>query len=524
MPSTTRAKRWIQATVLLLSLLIPLSAAAEPPRLTVMIVAEQFRADYLDRYGMELGPGGLRRLMAGGAFFPRGRYETAASWAAPAAATLATGSWANAHGIVADAWFDEKEGRVVRATESARGPAPTRLIGSSLADELYAASGGRSRILAIGGDPDAAVLLAGRRPRGCYWQGEGGNWQTSSFYGATLPEWVTHYQSDHPLTPTNRRAWTARGADSEAPPLRVLDTEGFLNLYKASPFAVDDLVDFAIAGMKAERLGKRDFPDLLILTISAPARLALETGADSPLMRDMILRLDDAIARLLDAVDQQAGLESSVVLFTGLHGTPPQREDVRISGFVSGAVPGERIASSIDDELQSEFGDRIGVRSYVYPFLRLTAAVERRSPDERRRILEAAGRAALKEPGVAVWYAPGVDTGLGERRTLFENAWRPGRSGDLMLAYEPYYSEAFGDGRGVTTGSLYRYDTETPLILFGSPFQPGRYERNVPAADIAPTLAAALGIATPSVATGAPIAEALPDRPAAEVGPPRPLR
>lgn len=524
MPLRTGVYWWAVAAVALLTLSPGRTAAAEPPRLTVLLIAEQFRADYLDRYGAEFGQGGLRRLMAGGAVFARTRYETAASWTAPAAATLATGGWASSHGVVADAWFDEKENRVVRSTESARGSAPSRLIGSTLADELYAASGGRARILAVGGDPEAAVLLAGRRPRGCYWQGESGAWQTSSFYGATLPEWVTRYQSEHPLTPAGRRAWTARGAAADAPPLRLLDTEGFLNLYKASPFAVDDLVDFAIAGMAAEKLGQRDFPDMLIVTISAPARLALETGADSPLMRDMILRLDDAVAKLLDAVDRQVGLESTAVLFTGLHGTPPQREEARISGFVSGAVPGERIAAMIDDELQSEFGDRIGVISYVYPFLRLTAAVERRSPDERRRILEAAGRAALKEPGVAAWYAPGVDTGLGDRRTLFENAWRPGRSGDLMLAYEPYYSEAFGDGRGVATGSPYRYDTETPLILFGPRFQAGRYERTVPAADIAPTLAAALGIATPSVATGEPIAEALPDRPAAEVGPPRPLR
>lgn len=499
------------------------TAGAEPPRLTVVIVAEQFRADYLDRYGVELGPGGLRRLMEGGAVFPRMRYETAASWAAPAAATLATGGWANAHGIVADAWFDDKENRVVRATESARGPAPSRLIGSTLADELYAASGRRSRILAIGGDPDAVVLMAGRRPRGCYWQGESGSWQTSSFYGATLPEWVTRYQSDHPLTPAGRRAWTARGAAPDAPPLRVLDTEGFLNLYRASPFAVDDLVDFAIAGMQAERLGKRDSQDMLILSISAPARLALETGADSPLMRDMVLRLDDAITQLLDAIDRHIGLESTVVAFTGLHGTPPQREEARISGFVSGAVPGERIAATIDDELQSEFGDRIGVRSYVYPFVRLTGAVERRSPGERRRILEAAGRIALKEPGVASWYAPGVDTGLGARRALFENAWRGGRSGDLMLAYEPYYSEAFGDGRGVTTGSPYRYDTETPLILFGADFQPGRYARSVPAAAVAPTLAVLLGVATPSVAAEDPISEALQKQPGALVGPPSPL-
>lgn len=507
----------------LLALAALAPAFGAPPRLTVLLVAEQFRSDYLERYGPEFGPDGLRRLMEGGAVFPRSRFETAASWTAPAAATVATGAWANTHGIVADAWFDQKEDRVVRATESARGAAPSRLIGSTLADELYAASGGRGRIVAIGGDPAAPVLLAGRRPRGCYWQGESGAWQSSSFYGTTLPEWVTRYQSDHPLTPAGRRAWKARGADEDAPPLRVLDTEGFLELYKASPFAVDDLIAFAIEAVKAEKLGQRDFPDMLIVSISASARLALETGADSPLMRDLILRTDDAIGRLLTALDENIGLESTTVMFTGLHGTPPQRESARIAGFVSGAVAGEDIAATVDDELQADFGDRIGVRSYVYPFLQLTAAVARRSPDDRRRILEAAGRAAMAQPGVAAWYAPGMAAGIGARQRLFENAWHPGRSGDLILAYEPYFGEAFGDGRGVTTGSLYRYDTETPLILYGPAFRPGRYEQTVPASGIAPTLAAALGLATPSAATGVPLAAAMPSTPAGMVGPPSPL-
>src|SRR6056297_1894494 len=150
------------STCVLLSLLIALAAEAAPPRLTIVLAVEQFRADYLQRYGSELRPDGIRRLIDGGAYYPRMRYETVASWAAPAAATLATGAWANSHGIVADAWFDQDEDRVVRATESSRGPAPSRLTGSTFADELYLAYGGSARIVAISGDPNAAVLLAGR--------------------------------------------------------------------------------------------------------------------------------------------------------------------------------------------------------------------------------------------------------------------------------------------------------------------------------------------------------------------------
>ena len=366
------------------------------------------------------------------------------------------------------------------------------------------------------------MLLAGRRPRGCYWYGEGGAWQTSSFYAGSLPSWAASYLSERPLTPAGRRLWIARGAPADSPALRVLDTEGFLQLYQASPFAIDDLFAFGLEALKGERLGQRGHSDLLILSVSAPARLALETGADSPLMRDMILRLDDAIAKFLQEVDREVGLSSTLVAFTGLHGSPPQTEQARLAGFVSGTVPGDRIAMAVDSALQTEFGGPIGVRSYVYPFLQLTDAVQRRPADERRRILETAGRAALVDPGVAMWYSPLASSALGERRRLFENATFPGRSGDLILAYQPFFSEAFGEGRGVTTGSMYRYDTETPLILMGPMIRPGRYEGAARADAVAPTLAAALGVATPSSATGEPLARALRSRDQPVVGPPSP--
>jgi arylsulfatase A-like enzyme len=93
-----------------------------------------------------------------------------------------------------------------------------------------------------------------------------------------------------------------------------------------------------------------------------------------------------------------------------------------------------------------------------------------------------------------------------------------------MLVYEPYYVEEFGDKRGTSSGSLYRYDTDVPLILFGIGFKPGRFESEVDATSVAPTISALLGVPAPTSATGKVLSEALlpPPPPAPVVGPPPP--
>jgi hypothetical protein len=93
-----------------------------------------------------------------------------------------------------------------------------------------------------------------------------------------------------------------------------------------------------------------------------------------------------------------------------------------------------------------------------------------------------------------------------------------------MLVYEPYYVEQFDSGRGTSSGSLYRYDTDVPLILFGTGFRSGRFEGEVDATAVAPTISALLGIPAPTSATGKVLSEALlPSQPPpAAVGPPLP--
>ncbi len=498
------------------------NVSAAPPKLLTLITVEQLRSDALDRYSADFGSGGLQLLRQSGAVLPRCRYGFAVTLAAPAAATLATGAQPSAHGIVADSWYDAASGNVVAATGADGNGSPTHLRGSTLADELTLASDGRSRVVAVSGSASPAVLLSGRRPRGCYWRGSDGAFRTSAYYGGATPDWLTRFNNSIAGS-AKPNAWRALATAPQAPPLRLLKGPAYAALYRASPYAVEEVFALAAEAVRSEELGRSGSTDLLLINVTAPALLALETGAGSPLMRDMMARLDRSLARFLSSLDGEIGLENVVIALTGLHGVPRRRENLKRAGLGGGVVSGEAVAQAIQSALGEQFGADVRLERYVYPFVYLNRSARSATPERRRRILETVGEAAASVAGVAGFYSPEVSSIPGEMTQRLNRSWREGRSGDLILLYEPYFTERYGDGRGTASGSPYRYDSDVPLLLFGRRVRTGVFERDIDATSVAPTLAALLGIAAPSLAEGGTIEEVLLPDAAPIVGPPPPV-
>src|SRR5260370_31192961 len=93
-----------------------MSPAPARPKLVVLLVVDQMRGDYVDKF---LGQwrGGLKRLVEEGAWFRAAAYPYAATETCVGHATISTGALPATHGMISNEWFDRELQKSVTCTD-----------------------------------------------------------------------------------------------------------------------------------------------------------------------------------------------------------------------------------------------------------------------------------------------------------------------------------------------------------------------------------------------------------------------
>ena len=549
--------------------------AAQParPRLVVLVVVDQFRADYLERFGDLFAEGGLRRLTTRGAAWADANFDHMPTYTAPGHATTMTGTWPAENGIIGNLWYDREAGRVVenvsdpddRPGQPARyqlfggGPrdtpaSPRRLTASTVGDELRMVTAGRSKVIGISVKNRGAILPAGRHATAAYWFSSfTGNMVSTSYYFSDLPAWVKRFNEGRPAdkffgakweyllgsnveyltragldSPVWENIGNARG-DTNAFPHTVTggaDAPGpaFYGALDSTPFSNDLLVEFTKQAIDNEGLGKDADTDVLIVSFSANDYVGHRYGPYSHEAMDATLRVDRQIAAVLDHVDARVGLQHTLVAFTADHGCAPIPEHASALGLPGGRIASADIMGAVRNAVRARFDkpgdDKDSTADYVLePFWNgniffNTAALVRDGVD-RREVERVAGEAVLTVPGVVRYFtrtelvAGNVDPTDVIARRVL-HGFHPRRSGDLVVVTEPYkYLSEGANPIPATHGSPYTYDTHVPLVIMGAGIAPGRYRQPATPADIAPTLSQLLRVSAPSNSTGRVLVEGL---------------
>ncbi|MEX0275420.1 MAG: alkaline phosphatase family protein, partial [Flavobacteriaceae bacterium] len=90
---------------------------------------------------------------------------------------------------------------------------------------------------------------------------------------------------------------------------------------------------------------------------------------------------------------------------------------------------------------------------------------------------------------------------------ILQNGYNQKRSGDILMVLKP--GTIAYPRTGSTHGSPQIYDTHVPLLFYGKGIKRGSTFERTEIPDIAPTIAALLGIAFPNGTTGRPLVEVL---------------
>ena len=544
------------------------NSTAQRPRLVLLIVVDQFRYDYLERFSDLFVANGLRRLLRDGAAWTDANFDHVPTYTAPGHSALMTGTWPAENGIIGNEWYDrETSKRVTSVTDTTTkavgggaddvGASPRRLLASTLGDELRLVSNDRAKVIGISLKDRAAILPAGRHASAAYWFSSlSGRMISSDYYFNQLPVWAAAFDDAKPadkyfgarwerlLTDTReyeRRAgpdapsWETVGNAPNSITFPHIVTGGLTAPGKAfyealdyTPFANDLLLSFTEQAIEHEQLGADADTDLLSLSFSANDYVGHRFGPYSQEAMDITLRVDRQIAALLDYVDAHVGLQNTLVAFTADHGVAPIPEHATALNLPGGRISNTDVITAVRNAIKAHYARPNEAKDQTADYVLDTflnnniyfnpVALKRDGVD-RAEVERVACEGAMTVPGIARCF---TRTQL-ERGTIDEttdgvarrvaHGFNVRRSGDAVLVQEPY--KYFGEGATptpATHGTPYSYDTHVPLIIMGRGLAPGRYAQAATPADIAPTLANLLRVQPPSNATGRVLIEAFDNK------------
>lgn len=477
-------------------------AEAAPPRLVVVVVADQLRADLLQRYEglFEAGESrGFLRFVAEGATYRRAVYRYATTFTGPGHALVLTGSYPYRNGVAGNYWYDRKLGKMAYCVqdletewapvgvEKAKSISPRTLLGSTVGDELKLASPA-SKVASFAIKDRSAVFLGGHAADAAVWCDDQGTGRlvTSRYYGdalpkkivaldggaagpaladrilAEFPEWRllrepalyaarSGVAEDAPRFENRpiERAWPWAGSAFPHVFPKSKDDPLFPSRYfllATSPFGDDLTLRAALALREEYALGEDDVPDVLAVSFSSPDYVGHAFGPDSWETMDELLRLDSKIAALFAALDAVPGLAGRyVIALTSDHGVAsvPALSKSRglDAGTVEFAAKGEHW-KTINREMTRKLAPYAAgeERVWIGGFEEPSFALVPAAL-ARAGVAETAARAALKEILLS-----GVVPGVLAAFTR-EDLERTGRPGDVLEAAmrRSYYPPRGGD-------------------------------------------------------------------------------
>jgi predicted AlkP superfamily pyrophosphatase or phosphodiesterase len=493
-------------------------ADGPPVRLVLLIAADQFRADYLTRFGSLNG--GFRTLMTRGAMFTDAHLEHATTVTAVGHATMLSGATPAVSGIIDNTWYERASKRAVESITDLESPivgadgdggigaSPRRLLVSTLGDQLKLAAPGPvlPKVIGLSLKDRSAILPAGHAADGVYFF-RGGRFVTSAYYAKALPAWVEAVNAKRlPDTYAGKR-WEFEGGSHDYP----AQPSAKLNAAVTTSPAGNELVlAMARAALEHEQLGQRGVTDVLTVSFSSNDSVGHTYGPESPEVRDITRQTDRQVQQLLDEVDRRVGLSHVLVAFTTDHGVVTVPEVATALKLPGGRFKAQALYDAVRGALDARFGAQAWIERGSLPHVYLDHAVlaeQKVDPAEARRV---AAEAAARLPHVARVYtrdailAGQVPQDLISARVT--RGYHRDRSGDLYVVLDPLWTTA---AAGTSHGTPYSYDAHIPLILMGPGVVPGVYHQRAAMNDLAPTLAALLGVEPPTGSEGRVLHEAL---------------
>ena len=549
-------------TFCILSINFVISQKRNNPKLILQITVDQLRGDLPFRIKDRWVDGGFKYLMQNGIWYDNAHHPHANNETIVGHVTLSTGTYPSIHGMIGNAWFDGTKNRLVyniednrydatggvgaRDTDSevdnsqvshSEGRSPHNILTTTISDEIKATFGVNSKIYAVSGKDRGAVSMAGHTGKAFWYSTKNGNFTSSTFYFQSFPEWVNNWNRHEEANLVSNKSWKLLneigtyqyGAADDRPyenpadlgygrtfphPFGDADGKYFYTLLTTSPIVDELTISFTKELIENVGIGKDNTPDYLSVSLASTDYVGHLFGPNSLETEDNLLRLDRTLANLFDYVDDQIGLENTIIVLSADHGAPESAQSLQEKGFKVGIMNTDQIdLKTMDQRLHQKFGIGKEVIKEVFtPYVYLDKDLIAENNLNLAEVSKVIAEEYAKTIGVAHAFTM-IDLAVGNlpdnlltRKVLYN--YHPKRSGDIYLIFEANWGITFdGDVALVNHGSPWRYDSHVPLIFAGHGIKGLLVSREVSTVDAAITLCKYLEIGEPSGATGLPLTE-----------------
>jgi len=538
---------------------------AAKPKLILQITVDQFRGDLPTRYADRLGEGGLRYLLEEGIHYNNAHHGHANTETIVGHVTLATGAHPAAHGMIGNIWFDRTTGVTTYNIEdpnyslltkgadvdadteidptqkaaTSDGRSPAAILTTTFSDELASLTAGKAKIFGVSVKDHGAVAMTGHTGKAFWFSKATNQFVTSSYYYNEYPQWIVDWNAKklpasyantawellHPIDTylfgdQDDQEWeSVLGSYGRTFPHEFTTPENpyFSTYLTISPAGDQITTDLAKTVIAEEALGNDEITDYLSVSYSATDYIGHFFGPSSLESEDNILQLDRTLADLFAYVDQEVGLENTLIVLSADHGAPEAPAYLKSLGIPADYVsPDEWDRDPVIARIKNKF-DIEGqmIEGYDHPYLYLTSDIIN-DPDIDLAALETTIAEELVAFPAVSYAVPSTSL---ERGTVPDNRltravlknYNAARSGNIYVVFNPgwFINDLDGLSVAVVHGSPWRYDTYVPIIFAGYGIKPQTVSRRVHTVDVALTLATAIGTKPPSGAAGEVLLEVL---------------
>lgn len=515
--------------IFVIGLLVAVSAvfvAEARPRVVVNIVVSGLRQSDISRYENNFSKEGFLRLRNSGVEYAECYADYAPTTSEAGLATLATGAMPATHGIFSKVFFDRtfnKEMNLTYLPQSGETAVTKKdvdsdrtvqsFIAPTLSESVINASE-RNRAVTIAHNSLSAMIMAGRKGE-CYWLNDAGKWASADCYMAELPSWVTtcnnndmnkvfatdtwygRYTSDRYINKTfsdivlyeknsTKRVRSSRRPSAEWVKRMRISPSGNLAIFEFAKSALVSMLPLHVD----------DKCKMLNICLDVPRAVAEKYGSDSIEYEDMLYSLDGALAEFLTFLYAQIpSKEEVVVVLTSDGGMSP----TSLNNGDATRFNTRQFEVIINAFLSARYGQDAWVLGCTNGSLYLNHEVIYRHKKSIEEVQNEAATFALQYRGVATAVtATALRSAqfINGAMAMVQNGYNPRRSGDVLLVLDAERIE-FDPQRVAMSGSVYNYDRHIPLIVSGATIAPQRISTRVTSEQIAPSVAALMGLERP---------------------------